>query len=124
MRSSSVRSNSIATSSYNARPTNNDQDTLKKDGVVRTLSRSSVSSAGTISSQRTLAEIRTQVAQEVAIRAITKAEVIGDSEPAAACFCLRNLYQFSPVKVGVIFTLSKNDDEQFLSQVTATIEHT
>jgi hypothetical protein len=89
MKTSSVRSNSTATSPYIARPTDNDQDSSRKGGVVRTLSRSSAVSTGTITSQRTLADIRTQVAQEVAIRAITKAEVIGDSESVVAC--LRSL---------------------------------
>jgi rhodanese-related sulfurtransferase len=56
--------------------------------------------------QRTLADVRSQVAQEIAFRAMSKAEV------------------FEGVKVGVTLMMSKSDDEQFLRLVASVIKHT
>lgn len=56
-------------------------------------------------SQRTLADVRNQVAQELAVRAIRKATLV------------------EGVKIGVHFTLSKSKNEQFLEQVAAHIKH-
>jgi hypothetical protein len=55
--------------------------------------------------RRTLADVRDQVAQELAVRAIRKAILV------------------EGVKIGVHFTLPKSKDEQFLSQVAAHIKH-
>ncbi|KAL0952875.1 hypothetical protein HGRIS_007094 [Hohenbuehelia grisea] len=56
------------------------------------------------SEQRTLADVLTQVAQEFAVRAITKSETVDG------------------VSVGVSFTLSQQDGEQFLRIVAAKVE--
>src|ERR1700722_11263279 len=59
----------------------------------------------TTPNQRTLADIRDQVARELAVRAISKAETVDG------------------VKVGVMLPLSKEGDKQFLRTVASNIKH-
>ncbi|KAF8063968.1 Rhodanese-like domain-containing protein [Lyophyllum atratum] len=54
---------------------------------------------------RTLDDVRLQVAHEVALRAITKSEILDG------------------VRVGVSITLSKSEDEMFVNQVADVIRH-
>ncbi|KZT18798.1 hypothetical protein NEOLEDRAFT_117153 [Neolentinus lepideus HHB14362 ss-1] len=56
------------------------------------------------STMRTLADVRNQVAQSIAMRTLRKAQVVNGT------------------KVAVVFTLSKNDDEQFLRNVASHIK--
>ncbi|KAF8830060.1 hypothetical protein HHX47_DHR2000495 [Lentinula edodes] len=53
---------------------------------------------------RTLAEVRDQVAQEIAVQMVNKAELLDD------------------VKIGVMMTFSKSDDAGFLKQIAQTIK--
>ncbi|EGO02236.1 hypothetical protein SERLA73DRAFT_50061 [Serpula lacrymans var. lacrymans S7.3] len=55
--------------------------------------------------RRTLADVRNQVAQELAIKAITKAHIVDGA------------------RVGVYFTFSKKEDDQFLRLVATHIEY-
>lgn len=55
--------------------------------------------------QRTLDDVRDQVANEVAVRTITKSETVDGA------------------RVGVMLTLSKNDDEEFLRRVAGVLQH-
>ncbi|KAJ7267562.1 hypothetical protein B0H12DRAFT_1010296 [Mycena haematopus] len=57
------------------------------------------------STRRTLDDVRDQVVQEIAVRAMTKAETVDG------------------VRVGVLLTLPKSDDEAFLRLVAATLSH-
>jgi rhodanese-related sulfurtransferase len=55
--------------------------------------------------QRTLADVRDQVAQELAVRAISKAELVDG------------------IKVGVVLTLSKTNDVEFIRRVASSIKN-
>ncbi|KAF9455904.1 hypothetical protein BDZ94DRAFT_1276997 [Collybia nuda] len=62
-------------------------------------------SPGAGAPHRTLDDIREQVAQEVAVRAITNAKTVDG------------------VRIGVTFTFSKSNEEEFLTRVADVIQH-
>lgn len=114
---SGVQSSVSRTSSRNA---------LAVIPAARTSSTTSSSSAG---GQRTLDDVRDQVAGELAVRAIRKAKSVSEtgkdnveSESPGLGGALG--LQPSGVKIGVTFTLAKRDEDQFLHTVVETIQHT
>ncbi|KAF7986844.1 hypothetical protein HWV62_12556 [Athelia sp. TMB] len=92
--------------------------------VIPTGRASSTTSSSSTSGQRSLDDVRDQVAGELAVRAIRKAKSVSEtgrentnSQGAAGAV------QPLGVKIGVTFTLAKQDEVQFLQTVADTIQN-
>ena len=92
--------------------------------VIPTGRASSTTSSSSTSGQRSLDDVRDQVAGELAVRAIRKAKSVSETgqentNPQGAAGAVQPL----GVKIGVTFTLAKRDEVQFLQTVADTIQN-